>query len=160
MGGGDMIHQVFLDHSTWNDLPHKFEAGTPAIAEAIGLGAAVDYLTALGMANVRAHERDLVAYALEKIGELDHVQVVGPRDPSQRGGVVAFNIPEAHPHDIATIFDREGICVRAGHHCAMPLHEFYGLAATTRASFYIYNLPDEVDKLVATLKKVKTIFKG
>ncbi|MBI5302919.1 MAG: cysteine desulfurase [Chloroflexi bacterium] len=160
MAGGDMIREVFLDHSTWNDLPHKFEAGTPAIAEAIGLGAAVDYLTALGMDNVRAHERDLVAYALDQISALDHVRVIGPHDPNQRGGVVAFSIPEAHPHDVATIFDREGICVRAGHHCAMPLHDFFGLAATTRASFYIYNIPEEVDKLVETLKKVKTIFKG
>jgi cysteine desulfurase/selenocysteine lyase len=160
MGGGDMIREVYLEHSKWNDLPHKFEAGTPAIAEGIGIGAAVDYLTALGMENVRAHERDLVAYALEKIRELDHVRVVGPRDANLRGGVVAFHIPEAHPHDIATIFDREGICVRAGHHCAMPLHEHYGLSATTRASFYVYNIPDEVDKLVETLKKVKQIFKG
>jgi cysteine desulfurase/selenocysteine lyase len=160
MGGGDMIREVYLDHSKWNDLPYKFEAGTPAIAEGIGIGAAVDYLTALGMENVRAHERDLVAYALEKIRELDHVRVVGPLDANLRGGVVAFHIPEAHPHDIATIFDREGICVRAGHHCAMPLHEHYGLSATTRASFYVYNVPDEVDKLVETLKKVKQIFKA
>jgi cysteine desulfurase/selenocysteine lyase len=160
MGGGDMIREVYLDHSKWNDLPHKFEAGTPAIAEAIGLGAAVDYLTALGMDNVRAHERDLVTYALAKIRELDHVHVIGPLDAHQRGGVIAFSIPEAHPHDIATVFDREGICVRAGHHCAMPLHEHYGLSATTRASFYVYNIPDEVDKLVETLKKVKQIFKG
>ena len=160
MGGGDMIREVYLDHSKWNDLPYKFEAGTPAIAEGIGIGAAVDYLTALGMENVRAHERDLVAYALEKIRELDHVSVVGPLDANLRGGVVAFHIPEAHPHDIATIFDREGICVRAGHHCAMPLHEHYGLSATTRASFYVYNIPDEVDKLVETLKKVKQIFKA
>ncbi|MBI5653850.1 MAG: SufS family cysteine desulfurase, partial [Chloroflexi bacterium] len=142
MGGGDMIREVYLDHSSWNDLPYKFEAGTPAIAEGIGIGAAVDYLNALGMENVRAHERDLVAYALAKISELDHVRVVGPLDANLRGGVVAFHIPEAHPHDIATIFDREGICVRAGHHCAMPLHEFYGLSATTRASFYVYNIPD------------------
>jgi cysteine desulfurase/selenocysteine lyase len=160
MGGGDMIREVYLEYSKWNDLPHKFEAGTPAIAEGIGIGAAVDYLTALGMENVRAHERDLVAYALGKIRELDHVRVVGPLDANLRGGVVAFHIPEAHPHDIATVFDREGICVRAGHHCAMPLHEHYGLSATTRASFYVYNIPDEVDKLVETLKKVKQIFKG
>ena len=132
----------------------------PSAIAGVGIGAAVDYLTALGMENVRAHERDLVAYALEKIRELDHVRVVGPLDANLRGGVVAFHIPEAHPHDIATIFDREGICVRAGHHCAMPLHEHYGLSATTRASFYVYNVPDEVDKLVETLKKVKQIFKA
>ena len=160
MGGGDMIREVFTSHSTWNDLPYKFEAGTPAIAEAVGLGAAVDYLTALGMDNVRAHERELVAYALGKMRDLDHVRIVGPLDANQRGGVIAFSIPEAHPHDIATIFDREGLCVRAGHHCAMPLHDFYGLDATTRASFYIYNIPEEVDRLVEVLHKVRTIFKG
>jgi cysteine desulfurase / selenocysteine lyase len=160
MGGGDMIREVFTDHSTWNDLPYKFEAGTPAIAEAVGIGAAVDYLNTLGMENVRAHERDLVAYALGKMRDLDHVRIVGPLDPDKRGGVIAFSIPEAHAHDIASIFDREGLCVRAGHHCAMPLHDFYGIEATTRASFYIYNVPEEVDTLVETLKKVKTIFKG
>lgn len=160
LGGGDMIREVYLDHSKWNELPYKFEAGTPAIAEAIGLGAAVDYLNALGMDNVRAHERDLTEYALAEIGAVDGVRIIGPLDANQRGGVVAFSIPEAHPHDIATIFDREGICVRAGHHCAMPLHDYYGLSATTRASFYIYNTPEEVDKLVKTLAKVRKFFKG
>lgn len=159
LSGGDMIRQVHLDHSTWNDLPWKFEAGTPAIAEAIGLGVAVDYLTALGMDNVRAHERALTAYALEQFRALEGVRVLGPQDPDLRGGVIAFDIAGAHPHDVAQIFDREGICVRAGHHCAMPLHEHYGLAATTRASFYIYNTPDEVDKLVETIKKVQQVFK-
>jgi cysteine desulfurase / selenocysteine lyase len=160
MGGGDMIREVHLDYSTWNELPWKFEAGTPAIAEAIGLGAAIDYLNVLGMENVRAHERALAAYALEKMGAVDGIQILGPRDPNLRGGVVAFSIPEAHPHDIAQIFDREGICVRGGHHCAMPLHEYYGIPATTRASFYVYSIPEEVDKLVETLAKVKQIFKA
>ena len=160
LGGGDMIREVHLDYSRWNDLPWKFEAGTPAIAESIGLGAAVDYLAALGMENVRAHEREMVAYALDKIGHVEGVRILGPSDPDQRGGVVAFSIPEAHPHDIAQIFDREGICVRGGHHCAMPLHEYYGIAATTRASFYVYSVPEEVDKLVETLYKVKQIFKA
>ncbi len=160
MGGGDMIREVHMDSSKWNELPYKFEAGTPAIAEAIGLGAAVDYLNALGMENVREHERELTAYALDKLKSVGGVQIVGPLDAAQRGGVIAFAIPNAHPHDVATIFDREGICVRAGHHCAMPLHERYGLPATTRASFYVYNIPEEVDKLVETLDKVRAIFKS
>lgn len=160
LGGGDMIREVHLEYSKWNELPWKFEAGTPAIAEAIGLGVAVDYLTALGMENVRAHERELIGYALEKFTGLDGVRVVGPQDPDQRGGVLAFEIAGVHPHDVAQIFDREGICVRAGHHCAMPLHERYGLAATTRASFYVYNAPEEVDKLAATIGKVRQVFKA
>ncbi len=159
LGGGDMIREVHLDHSKWNELPWKFEAGTPAIAEGIGLGAAVDYLNALGMENVRAHERELTAYALEKIGHVDGVQIIGPLDADQRGGTVAFAVPGVHPHDVAQILDREGIAVRAGHHCAMPLHERYGLPATTRASFYVYNVPDEIDKLVEMLGKVREIFK-
>ncbi len=159
LGGGDMIREVHLEYSKWNELPWKFEAGTPAIAEAIGLGTAVDYLTALGMENVRAHEREIVAYALDKIRAVDGIQVLGPRAPDQRVGVIAFSIPEAHPHDVAQIMDGEGICVRAGHHCAMPLHEYYGLAATTRASFYVYNSPEEVDKLVETIRKVQQVFK-
>lgn len=159
LAGGDMIREVYLDHATWNELPWKYEAGTPAIAEAIGMGAAIDYLSALGMENVRAHERDLVGYALDKMRNLEGIQIIGPLDPDQRGGVVAFAVPEVHPHDVAQIFDREGICVRAGHHCAMPLHEHYGLAATTRASFYIYNIPEEVDRLVETLAQVRKIFK-
>ncbi len=160
MSGGDMIREVHQDFSTWNDLPWKFEAGTPAIAEAIGLGVAVDYLTALGMENVRAHERDLAAYALDQMSGLDGIRILGPLNADERGGVIAFSIPEVHPHDVAQVFDREGICVRAGHHCAMPLHEYYGLAATTRASFYVYNVPEEIDKLVETLAKVRRIFKG
>jgi len=160
LGGGDMIREVHLEYSKWNDLPWKFEAGTPAIAEAIGLGVAVDYLTALGMENVRAHEREMTAYALDKMSQVEGIHILGPLNPDQRGGVIAFSIPEAHPHDIAQIFDREGICVRGGHHCAMPLHEYYGIAATTRASFYVYSVPEEVDQLVETLKKVKEIFKS
>lgn len=158
--GGDMIREVHLDSAKWNELPWKFEAGTPAIAEAIGLGIAVDYLSALGMEKVRAHERDLAAYALDRMSVLNGVRILGPRNPDQRGGVIAFDIAGIHPHDVAQIFDREGICVRAGHHCAMPLHEYYGLAATTRASFYVYNVPEEVDKLVETITKVQQIFKA
>jgi cysteine desulfurase/selenocysteine lyase len=158
--GGDMIREVHLEYSTWNDLPWKFEAGTPTIPEAIGLGAAVDYLSALGMDNVRAHERDLTAYALEKMRAIEGIRILGPLDPDKRGGVIAFSIPEAHPHDVAQIFDHEGICVRGGHHCAMPLHEYYNIAATTRASFYVYSIPEEVDKLVETLARVRQIFKS
>ncbi len=159
LGGGDMIREVHLNESKWNELPYKFEAGTPAICEAIGLGAAVDYLNELGMENVRAHEIELTKYALDRVGSVDGVQFVGPKKAEDRGGVVAFDIPGVHPHDVAQIFDREGICVRAGHHCAMPLHEHFGLAATTRASFYVYNIPDEVDRLVETMGKVQQIFK-
>lgn len=160
MSGGDMIREVHLEQSTWNDLPYKFEAGTPAIAEAIGMGAAIDYLSELGMENVRAHEIEMTDYALEKIGGVEGVHIVGPRKAEERGGVIAFDIPGVHPHDVAQILDSEGICVRAGHHCAMPLHEHYGLAATTRASFYVYNIPDEVDKLVEMMGKVQQIFKA
>jgi cysteine desulfurase/selenocysteine lyase len=160
LAGGDMIREVHLHSAKWNELPWKFEAGTPAIAEAIGLGVAVDYLTALGMDNVRAHEQELTAYALEKFRALEGVRVLGPQNAAERGGVMAFDIAGVHPHDVAQIFDREGICVRAGHHCAMPLHEHYGLAATTRASFYIYNTPGEVDQLVETIKKVQQVFKA
>jgi len=160
LGGGDMIREVHMHESKWNELPYKFEAGTPAIAEAIGLGAAIDYLNELGMDNVRAHEIELTAYALNQLQNIDGVQIVGPKNAEARGGVIAFAVPGAHPHDVATIFDREGICVRAGHHCAMPLHERFDLPATTRASFYVYNIPDEVDRLVQVLGKVREIFKS
>jgi cysteine desulfurase/selenocysteine lyase len=158
--GGDMIREVHLEESTWNELPWKFEAGTPAIGDAIGLGVAVDYLTELGMNNVRAHEREIAAYALDKMSQVKDIRILGPKNPDERGGVIAFHVPEVHPHDVAQIFDREGICVRAGHHCAMPLHEYYGIPATTRASFYVYNAPDEIDKLIETLAKVRQIFKA
>jgi cysteine desulfurase/selenocysteine lyase len=158
LGGGEMIRRVELERSEWNDLPHKFEAGTPAIAEAIGLGAAVDYLSALGMDAVRAHEKELTAYALERLAEIPGLTTYGPTDIEVRGGVVSFVLDGAHPHDIATILDHEAVAVRAGHHCAMPLHKKLGLPATTRASFYIYNLPEEIDRLVEALYQVKHIF--
>jgi cysteine desulfurase/selenocysteine lyase len=158
LGGGEMIREVHLTESRWNDLPYKFEAGTPAVAEAIGLGVAVDYLNGLGMENVRAHEKQLAEYALERLVEVPGVRIVGPQSVEHRGGVVAFDLSGIHPHDVATILDSEGICVRAGHHCAMPLHEHYNLAATTRASFYVYNIPEEIDKLVEAIYKVKTVF--
>lgn len=158
LSGGDMIRRVELEHSEWAALPNKFEAGTPAIAEAIGLGAAVDYLAALGMDAVHAYESELTAYALERLQEVPGVTIYGPTDLQVRGGVVAFNLDGAHPHDVATILDSEAIAVRAGHHCAMPLHKVLGLAATTRASFYIYNTTAEIDRLVDALYKVKHIF--
>lgn len=157
LGGGDMIKKVQLRGFTPNDLPHKFEAGTSAIAEAIGFGAAVDYLTGLGMENVARHEHSLISYALEALNEVDGLKVFGP-DADHKGGVASFTLIGVHPHDIAQILDSEGIAVRAGHHCAMPLHEKFNLPATTRASFYIYNTMEEVDLLVAGLGKVQTIF--
>ena len=154
-----MIRSVTLEGSTWNDLPWKFEAGTPAIAEGIGLGAAVDYLATFGMDIVRAHEIEITRYALGQLREVPDLQIYGPRKAEERGGVVAFNLGEVHPHDLATMLDRDGIAVRAGHHCAQPLHDFLDLPASTRASFYIYNTFEEVDKLVDSLYRVRKVFK-
>jgi cysteine desulfurase/selenocysteine lyase len=156
MGGGDMIREVKLRQSKWNELPWKFEAGTPAIAEAVGLGAAVDYLSALGMENVYAAEHDLVTYAMEQIQDIEGLKILGPRD--RRTGLVSFILGNVHPHDIAAALDSLGIAVRAGHHCAQPLHERFGVPATARASFYIYNTREEVDILVSGLRKVAEYF--
>lgn len=157
MGGGDMIKRVYLREFKANDLPYKFEAGTPAIAEAIGLGAAVDYLSAIGMDAIHAHEKDVIAYALERLEEVPGVKVYGP-PADKKGGVAAFTLADVHPHDVAQVLDRDGIAVRAGHHCAMPLHDRFDLPATSRASFYLYNTKAEVDKLVEGLYKVKKMF--
>jgi len=158
MGGGDMIRSVHLRESTWNDLPWKFEAGTPAIAEAIGLGVAVDYLNALGMTAVQQHEREMTSYALEQLQTISGLKIYGA-DASQRGGVISFTLDDIHPHDLASIVDQEmGVAIRAGHHCAQPLMERFGLAATARASFYIYTLPEEIDILVQGLRKAQQIF--
>lgn len=157
LGGGDMIKRVRLRDFSPNDLPYKFEAGTPAIAQAIGLGAAVDYLGALGMEAVAAYEQELIVYALERLEEIPGVWVFGPRAEA-RGGVASFTLEGVHPHDVAQIIDQYGVAVRAGHHCAMPLHEKFNLPATTRASFYIYNTPAEVDRLVEALYIVKRMF--
>lgn len=157
LGGGDMIREVSLDSSTWNDLPWKFEAGTPAIIEAVGLGAAVDYLAALGMENVHAHERALTAYALEQLAQVPDLRVFGP-PAERRGGVVSFTLGDIHAHDLATLLDREGVAVRAGHHCAQPLMERFDVAATARASFYVYNTSEDIDVLVSALEKARTIF--
>lgn len=158
MGGGDMIRRVTLAGSTWNELPWKFEAGTPAIAEGIGLGAAVDYLGCLGMENVHAHEQFITNYALEALSEIDGLELLGP-SVQQRGGVAAFTIKGIHPHDIAEIVDKDGIAIRAGHHCAMPLHHQLGINASARASFYVHTTTEEVDKLVASLNRAKQIFR-
>ncbi len=155
MGGGDMIKRVELAASQWNDLPWKFEAGTPAIAEAIGFGAAVDYLEKIGMENVHAHEVAITGYALERLAEVPGVRVLGPADPTHKGGVAAMVMDDVHPHDIAQILDHHGIAIRAGHHCAMPLHQSYNVVASARASFYLYNTFEEVDRLVEGLYAVK-----
>jgi cysteine desulfurase / selenocysteine lyase len=158
IGGGHMISHVDLETSTWSDLPGKFEAGTSAIAEGVGLGAAVDYLSALGMEEVRAHERELTAYALEQLVEVPGLTLFGPRDPERRGGVVSFAVDGIHPHDLAEICDREGVCIRAGHHCAQPLMRALGVAATARASFHVYNAREDVDRLVDALAKSRDVF--
>ena len=154
LGGGDMIRKVYLRSFLPNELPFKFEAGTSAIAEVIGLGAAVDYLSAIGMDAVAAHEREITACAMHVLGEMPWLHILGP-SADQRGGVVSFEVEGVHPHDVAQLLDRDGIAVRAGHHCAMPLHEIFGLPASTRASFYVYNTKDDVDALAASLYKVK-----
>jgi cysteine desulfurase/selenocysteine lyase len=157
LGGGDMIKEVKLRSFRPNTLPHKFEAGTPAIAEAVGFGAAVDYLSALGMENVAAHEHEITDYALERLEEIPGVKLFGPSS-DKKGGVAAFTLEGVHPHDVAQILDRDGIAVRAGHHCAQPLHEKFGIPATSRASFYLYNTKEEVDLLVNGIYKVKEMF--
>ncbi len=157
MGGGDMISSVKLSGSTWNDLPYKFEAGTPSIAEAIGLGYAIDYLSEIGMENIHQHERAITGYALERLQEVPEIHIYGPSS-EKKGAVAAFSLEGIHAHDIAQILDSEGVAVRAGHHCAMPLHEHLGVNATARASFYLYNRFDEVDSLVNALHKARKTF--
>ena len=159
MGGGDMIGKVELRKSTWNVLPWKFEAGTPAIAEAIGQGVAVDYLSALGMENVLRHEQAITDYALKQLQSVPGLTIYGSQSADKRGGVISFTLGDIHPHDLASILDQEmGVAVRAGHHCAQPLMEHFGLAATARASFYVYTIPEEIDVLVQGLHKALHIF--
>jgi len=157
-GGGEMIERVELERSTYKASPHRFEAGTPNIADAIALGVAVDYLEGVGMEAVREHEKSLVRYLLAQLREVDGVRVYGPQDPEVRGGAVAFTVEGVHPHDVAQVLDGEGVCVRAGHHCAQPLHRALGVAATTRASVYLYNTPEDVDALVRGLERVRRFF--
>jgi cysteine desulfurase/selenocysteine lyase len=158
MSGGDMIKTVRIEGTTYHDLPWKFEAGTQAIAEVIGLGAAVDYLSALDMDAVRAHELEITDYAYEALSSIEGLTLYGP-PPSRRAGVISFSLEGIHPHDLATIADRDQVCVRAGHHCAMPLMTRLGVAATARASFYVYTQKDEVDRLVGSIKEAQRIFK-
>jgi cysteine desulfurase/selenocysteine lyase len=157
MGGGEMIKEVKLRSFRPNNLPHKFEAGTPAIAEAVGFGAAVDYLMSVGMDNVASHEHEITEYALERLEEVPGLKVFGP-DAQHKGGVAAFTLDGVHPHDVAQILDRDGIAIRAGHHCAQPLHEKFDIPATSRASFYLYTTKEEVDLLVNGIYKVKELF--
>ena len=157
LGGGDMIKRVLLRSFKPNEIPYKFEAGTPAIAETVGLGVAVEYLSQVGMAEIAQHEHEIVAYALERLEEVPGVRVFGS-SAEHKGGVAAFTLTSIHPHDISQILDTEGIAIRAGHHCAMPLHEKFCLPATARASFYLYNTKEEVDKLAESLYKVREVF--
>lgn len=157
-GGGEMIRDVQLDSSTWADVPHKFEAGTPPIAQAVGFGAAVEYLSGIGMDTVRKHEEELTALALERLAEIPDLVVHGPSDPAVRGGAVSFTLADIHPHDLATILDQHGVAVRAGHHCARPLMRVLDVPATARASFYVYNTPEEIDVLVEALHDARRLF--
>ena len=157
MGGGDMIKVVHLRSFRANALPHKFEAGTPAIAEAVGFGAAVDYLSSVGIENIADHEHEIIAYALERLEEVPGIKLFGP-SADKKGGIAAFMFEGVHPHDVAQVLDRDGIAIRAGHHCAQPLHEKFGIPATSRASFYLYNTKEEVDLLVNGIYKVKELF--
>lgn len=158
LAGGDMISTVSLEGSEWNELPYKFEAGTPPIAEVVGLGAAVDYLTDLGMDAVTAHEQKLLNYAVPRLEEIPGLTVYGPRDVHQRAGLITFNIDDVHPHDLATVLNDEAVAIRAGHHCAQPIMDWLGVPATARASFYVYNTEEDVDRLVAALRVAKEFF--
>ena len=158
-GGGDMIREVHKYETTWNDLPYKFEAGTPNIADVIGFGAAIDYLTKIGMDNVRQHEIELTKYAIDEFSKVPGLQIYGTKDITKRGGVISFNFADVHPHDVAQILDGEGIALRSGHHCAQVLMERLNVAATSRASFYIYNTKDDVDALINSLNIVAKVFK-
>jgi cysteine desulfurase/selenocysteine lyase len=159
MGGGEMIREVKLRHATYNEVPYKFEAGTPDISAAIGLGAAIDYLGNVGMEHVRAHELDLVEYALKVLPErVPTIRIHGPRAASERAGIVTFNLADAHPHDVATLLDREAVAIRAGHHCTMPLHQRLNEEATARASFNIYTDHEDIDRLADALNKVERLF--
>jgi cysteine desulfurase/selenocysteine lyase len=158
--GGEMIRKVTNDRSTWNEVPWKFEAGTPNVEGAVGLNAALDYLRGIGMQSIREHEKTLVDYALDALGSMPGLTIVGPSSAEERGGVVSFTVADIHPHDLASIVDRtHGVCIRAGHHCCQPLHELLGLDATTRASFYVYNSTEDVDRLCQGIHTARSIMK-
>ncbi len=158
-GGGDMIREVHKYETTWNDLPYKFEAGTPNIADVIGFAAALDYLDKIGMDKVREHEIELTKYALDKLSQMKGIVLYGPNDATKRGGVISFNLGDIHPHDLATIIDEDGIAIRSGHHCAQVLMERLDVSATSRASFYIYNTKEEIDVFIKSLERAKELFK-
>ena len=158
LGGGEMISDVHLDHATWNEIPWKYEAGTPNIADVIAFGNALAYLERLGLERIQAHEQELLAYAIKRLGEIDDVVLYGPAELRDRGGVVSFNLNGLHPHDGGAVLDQEGVAIRAGHHCAKPLMRRLGVAATARASFYVYNTLEEVDRLVDAIHVAKTFF--
>ncbi len=160
LGGGEMIRRVTFEGATWNDLPWKFEAGTPNIADVIAFGAAIDYLNEIGMENIRAHEMEITEYALRRLGELDDITLYGPPDVGDRGGVVSFNLRDLHPHDVGTVLDRHGVAIRAGHHCTQPLMRSLGISGTARASFYLYNTLAEVDVLVEAVKAARAFFRN
>jgi cysteine desulfurase/selenocysteine lyase len=154
--GGHMIRSVRFEETTWGQIPFKFEAGTQPIAEAVGFGAAVDYLTDIGVEAIEEHERELTAYALERLAEVEGVTAYGP-PPERRAGIVSFNLEGVHPHDVAQILDMDGVAIRAGHHCCQPLMTRLGVAATNRASFYLYTVPEEIDRLVEGLQKARKL---
>jgi cysteine desulfurase/selenocysteine lyase len=156
LGGGSMIRAVQRERSTYADVPAKFEAGTPAIAEVIGLGAAVDYLNMVGLNAIHAHEQALIEYAHERLSDIDGITIYGPK-PRQKTGVITFNLDGVHPHDLAGVLDVDGIAIRAGHHCAQPLMQKFGVIATARASFYLYNTFEEIDRLYEGILKAKKI---
>ncbi|MER7560442.1 cysteine desulfurase [Nocardioides sp. NPDC126508] len=159
LGGGEMIATVTMEKSTYAPIPHKFEAGTPPIAEAVGLGAALEYLMHVGMENVHAHEQAITAYALERLATVPGVSVLGPADAAKRGGAIAFELDGVHPHDVAQVLDSKGVAIRAGHHCAKPAHQRFGVQASNRMSSYLYTTPAEIDALVEGLEYVRTFFK-
>jgi cysteine desulfurase/selenocysteine lyase len=159
LGGGEMIRDVEIDRFTWNTIPWRFEAGTPNVAEAVGLGAAVDYLTHIGMENIHRHEQALTGYALEGLATVPGLSVLGPLDASVRGGAISFEIDGVHPHDVAQVLDSRGIAVRAGHHCAKPAHARFGVQSSTRMSSYLYTTPGEIDALVDGLMYTRSYFK-
>jgi len=158
-GGGDMIREVHKYETTWNDLPYKFEAGTPNIADVIGFSAAIDYLERIGMGKVREHEIELTTYALDKLSQIKGIKLYGPNEIAKRGGVISFNLGDIHPHDLATIIDEDGVAIRSGHHCAQVLMERLDVAATSRASFYIYNTREEVDVFIKSLNRARELFR-
>jgi cysteine desulfurase/selenocysteine lyase len=158
--GSEMINQVHKDRAAWNEVPHKFEAGTPNVAECIGLASAMDYLDSIGMDEIRSHEEKLVSYMIKRFSEIDGLKMIGPESAKDRTGLIAFELEGVHPHDIAALLDEDSICVRSGHHCAMPLHERLGIPASTRASVYLYNTADEIDRLAESLVKIRDLFRS